>query len=121
MAHARPGSFEDAFFFSVQTMGTIGYGAMYPESPIANAIMVGETFVSLTLTALMTGLIFAKFSRPTARVVFSREATIGPMNGIPHPDVPDRQRARGPHRRCAHSASCSLARKRSSRAAPSIG
>jgi inward rectifier potassium channel len=83
VAHARPGSFEDAFFFSVQTMGTIGYGAMYPESPIANTIMVGETFVSLTLTALMTGLIFAKFSRPTARVVFSREATIGPMNGVP--------------------------------------
>jgi inward rectifier potassium channel len=83
IAHARPGSLEDAFFFSVQTMGTIGYGAMYPESRAANVLVVGETLVSLTLTALMTGLVFGKFSRPTARVVFTRQATIAPMNGTP--------------------------------------
>jgi inward rectifier potassium channel len=83
IAHARPGSIVDAFFFSVQTMGTIGYGAMYPESRAANTLVVFEALVGIILTALATGLVFAKFSRPTARVVFSREATISPMNGVP--------------------------------------
>jgi inward rectifier potassium channel len=83
VSHAAPGSFLDAFFFSVQTMGTIGYGALSPESPAANTIVVVETIVGLTLTALVTGLVFAKFSRSTARVVFTNEAVIGPMNGVP--------------------------------------
>lgn len=83
IAHARPGSFSDAFFFSVQTIGTIGYGAMYPESRAANVLVVAESIVGLTLTALATGLVFAKFSRPTARVVFSRLAVISPINGVP--------------------------------------
>jgi inward rectifier potassium channel len=83
IANANPHSFADAFFFSVQTMGTIGYGAMYPASRAANWLVVAESIVGLTLTALATGLIFAKFSRPTARIVFSREAAISPMNGIP--------------------------------------
>lgn len=83
VAHAAPRSFADAFFFSVQTMGTIGYGAMYPESPAANALVVLESIISLTLTALATGLVFAKFSRSTARMIFSREAVIAPMDGQP--------------------------------------
>jgi inward rectifier potassium channel len=83
IANARPGAFADAFYFSVQTMGTIGYGAMYPETAAANALVVLESIVSLTLTALATGLVFAKFSRPTARVAFSREAVIHPLNGQP--------------------------------------
>ena len=83
VAHARPDSLADAFFFSVQTMGTIGYGAMYPESLAANLLVVGESIVGLILIALTTGLVFAKFSRSTARVVFTREAVISPMNGVP--------------------------------------
>jgi inward rectifier potassium channel len=83
VAHARPGSLWDAFCFSVQTMGTIGYGAMYPESAWANLLVVGEAIVSFTLTALMTGLVFAKFSRPTARVVFSEKLVITPIDGVP--------------------------------------
>jgi inward rectifier potassium channel len=83
VAHAREGSFSDAFFFSAQTIGTIGYGAMYPESPAANVLVVAEAIVGIMLTALVTGLVFAKFSRPTARVVFTREAVISPMNGVP--------------------------------------
>ena len=83
VAGARPNSFVDAFFFSVQTMGTIGYGALYPVSRAANWLVVAESIVGLTLTALATGLVFAKFSRPTARLVFSREATVSPMNGVP--------------------------------------
>jgi inward rectifier potassium channel len=83
IAHAGPGSFGDAFFFSVETMGTIGYGAMYPESPAANLLMVAESITGLTLTALATGLVFAKFSRSTARVIFTREAAISPVEGVP--------------------------------------
>jgi inward rectifier potassium channel len=76
-------SFADAFFFSVQTMGTIGYGAMYPESPAANLLVVVESIASLLLTALCTGLVFAKFSRSTAAIAFSDTAVIAPMNGVP--------------------------------------
>jgi inward rectifier potassium channel len=83
VAHAAPRSFLDAFFFSVQTMGTIGYGSMYPESRAANTLVVAESIASLSLTALATGLIFAKFSRSTARIVFTREAVISPVDGVP--------------------------------------
>ena len=83
IANARPGSFADAFYFSVQTMGTIGYGAMYPQSTAANALVVVESIVSLVITALATGLVFAKFSRPSARILFSRQAVVAPMNGVP--------------------------------------
>jgi inward rectifier potassium channel len=83
IAHGQAGSFADAFFFSVQTMGTIGYGALYPDSLAANLLVVAESITSLTLTALATGLVFAKFSRSTARLVFTQQAAISPMNGVP--------------------------------------
>jgi inward rectifier potassium channel len=76
------GSFADAFFFSVQTMGTIGYGAMAPTSFAANILVVVESVVSLIVTALATGIVFARFSRTTAEVVFSQTACISPMDGI---------------------------------------
>ncbi len=81
--HARPGSFADAFFFSVQTMATIGYGGMHPVTPLANATVVTEAVTGLLFTALVTGLLFAKFSVSNARIVFSDKATISPMNGVP--------------------------------------
>jgi inward rectifier potassium channel len=83
IAHAHPGSFPDAFFFSVQTMATIGYGVMSPATIYANLLMTVETAVGLMFVALTTGLVFARFSRPTARVLFSRVAVIGPHNGKP--------------------------------------
>jgi len=83
VSHAAVGSFKDAFFFSVQTMGTIGYGAMSPASTAANVVVVIESIVSLLLTALVTGLVFAKFSRSTARFVFTRRAVISPVGGVP--------------------------------------
>jgi inward rectifier potassium channel len=83
VANARAGSFYDAFCFSVETMGTVGYGWMYPLSAGANAIMISESVTSLIVTAVATGLVFAKFSRSSARVVFSRYAVIGPMDGVP--------------------------------------
>jgi inward rectifier potassium channel len=75
------GSFFDAASFSVQTLGTIGYGAMYPASHAATMIMTLEAIVSLVLTSLATGLVFSKFARPTTRVAFSRYAVVTQHEG----------------------------------------
>jgi inward rectifier potassium channel len=80
---ARPGSFYDAYCFSVQTMGTIGYGAMFPTSGGANAVVIAESVAGLLVTALATGLVFAKFARTTSRMVFSHQAVISPVDGVP--------------------------------------
>jgi inward rectifier potassium channel len=82
IANAQPGSLLDAFFFSVQTLATIGYGVMAPATVYANLLMTVETAVGLLFVALTTGLVFARFSRPTARVLFSSVAVIGPYNGV---------------------------------------
>jgi inward rectifier potassium channel len=83
VANSRPGSFFDAFCFSIQTMGTIGYGAMFPTGAPANVLMIVESVTSLIVSAVATGLVFAKFSRSTARIAFSETAVIGPMDGVP--------------------------------------
>jgi inward rectifier potassium channel len=80
---ARPGSFSDAFFFSVQTMATIGYGKMAPRGLAANLLVTLEALIGLLGLALVTGLVFAKFSRPTARVLFSQNAVITTFDGVP--------------------------------------
>ena len=81
--NARPGSFADAFFSSVQTMATIGYGQMVPYSLIANILVTIEALTGLLGLAMVTGLVFAKFSRPTARIRFSRYAIVPNRDGIP--------------------------------------
>ncbi len=83
IANARPGSFLDVFFFSVQTLASIGYGAMYPKTTYANIIVTIEAMIGLMGIALMTGLAFARFSRPTARVLFSRVAVITSHEAMP--------------------------------------
>jgi len=83
IANARHGSFSDAFFFSVQTMATIGYGLEAPQTLYANVIVAIEAFVGVVSFALATGLFFAKFSRPTARVLFSKLAVISRRDGVP--------------------------------------
>lgn len=83
IAHARAGAFADAFFFSIQTMATIGYGQLVPATLYANLIVTIETATGLMFLALATGLVFARFSRPTARILFSRVAVIGPNDGRP--------------------------------------
>ena len=80
--NARTGSFADMFFFSVQTMATIGYGKMEPVSLFSNILVSIEALTGLLALALMTGLVFSKFSRPTARVRFSRYVVIGPRDGV---------------------------------------
>jgi inward rectifier potassium channel len=83
IANAQPGAFADAFFFSVETIATIGYGVMAPATVYANLLMTVESASGLLLVALTTGLVFARFSRPTARVLFSQVAVVGPHNGKP--------------------------------------
>lgn len=68
--------FLDDFWFSVQTMGTIGYGYLAPANDIANAFVLVESFVGILLVALITGIFFARFSTPSARVMFSKVALI---------------------------------------------
>lgn len=79
--NAQPESFSDAFFFSIQTMATIGYGAMYPSTPYTNTLVTIEAWVGLLGLALITGLMFARFARPTAKVIFSNNAVITTHNG----------------------------------------
>jgi inward rectifier potassium channel len=80
---ATAGSFGDAFFFSVQTFASIGYGAITPKTPYANLIVTAEAIASLLTMAMVTGLAFSRFSKPTARVMFSNAAVITRHNGIP--------------------------------------
>ena len=67
IANARPGSFADAFFFSVETISTIGYGQMSPETLYGNIVMTVEAMVGLTLLAVSAGLVLARLTRPTAQ------------------------------------------------------
>jgi inward rectifier potassium channel len=76
-------SFLDSFFFSVQTLATVGYGHMYPQTIYGHVITTIEIMIGVFLLAVMTGLIFVRFSRPIARVVFSRSIVIAPLNGQP--------------------------------------
>jgi inward rectifier potassium channel len=81
--NARPGSFADAFFFSVQTMATIGYGRMVPLSLPANLLVTIEAGLGLFGIALAASLMFARFTRATAGVRFSRNAVITRFDGKP--------------------------------------
>lgn len=73
--------FARTFFFSVQTFATIGFGQIAPASTAANLLVVLESLVGVLGFTLATGLLFARFSRPTARIVFSRKAVIAPYRG----------------------------------------
>jgi inward rectifier potassium channel len=77
------GSFMEAFFFSVQTLATVGYGHMYPDNLYGHIVTTIEVMSGVFLLAVMTGLIFVRFSRPTARIQFSRNMVIAPFNGKP--------------------------------------
>jgi len=82
ITHAQSGSLLDVFFFSVQTMATIGYGRMTPVGSWPNAIVTFEAFFGIVYSALTTGLAFARFTRPTAGVRFSKVAVVCNHDGI---------------------------------------
>ncbi len=77
------GSFSDAFFFSVQTLATIGYGKLVPVSLAAHLLVTLESLCGLLGAAMAAGLMFAKFARPTARVLWSKVMVVGTLDGVP--------------------------------------
>jgi inward rectifier potassium channel len=83
IANARPGSFSDLFFFSVETTSTVGYGDMHPQTMYSHVVATVEDFVGLVSLAVMTGLVFARFSRPRARLIFATNPVIASHNGVP--------------------------------------
>ncbi len=76
-------SFADAFFFSVETFATVGYGHFYPNSLYGHVVSTVEIMVGMFGMAVITGLIFIRFSRPTARIVFSKRLVISNFDGQP--------------------------------------
>jgi inward rectifier potassium channel len=84
VANTRPGSFEDAFYFSVQTLATIGYGGMYPVTRFAHLVVTCEAMAGVLSVALITGLTFTRFARPTARVLFADKIVLANRDGVPH-------------------------------------
>jgi inward rectifier potassium channel len=90
--YARPGaianvpadSFEDAFYFSVQTLATIGYGELYPVTRYGHIVVTVEAVTGILFLALITGITFNRFARPSSRVLFSNRIVIGPRDGVPH-------------------------------------
>jgi inward rectifier potassium channel len=83
IAGMTPGSFLEAFFFSVQTLATVGYGHMYPQTLYGHVLTTIELIAGMFWLAVITGLIFVRFSRPTARILFSKSILIAPFHGRP--------------------------------------
>ncbi len=83
IANARPGSFGDAFFFSIETLATVGYGVLSPANTWGHLVTAAEIMVGLSFTAIMTGLIFVRFSRPKPNVLFADNAVITSHEGEP--------------------------------------
>jgi inward rectifier potassium channel len=82
VANARPGSFSDLFFFSVETISTTGYGDMHPQTMYGHIVATAEDFVGLIATAAVTGLVFARFSRPRARLIFASNPVVANHDGV---------------------------------------
>jgi inward rectifier potassium channel len=83
LLHARPGSFWDAFLFSVETITSVDKSAVVPQGVYANIVVVTEAFIGILNLAMITGVMFARFSRPSSRVLFSRVAVITQFDGVP--------------------------------------
>jgi inward rectifier potassium channel len=83
IANARPGYFPDALFFSIETLATVGYGYMNPATTYGHVVASTEILFGMVQVAVVTGLLFARFSRPTSRILFSDVAVITPFNGVP--------------------------------------
>jgi inward rectifier potassium channel len=75
------GDFENLFYFSAETLTTVGYGEMFPQTRYGHVLVSAEVFTGLFFTATMLGLIFARMSRPRARLLFARALVVGPHEG----------------------------------------
>ncbi len=83
VANARPGSFVDLYFFSIETLATVGYGYMNPGNLWGHCVASVEILLGMMGIAVITGLMYARFSQPSARISFSRCAVITLFNGVP--------------------------------------
>jgi inward rectifier potassium channel len=83
LANAHPGSLSDAFFFSLETATTVGYGDLYPADHYGRVVAGCEMMVGVAFTALTTGLLFVRFSRPKAQIRYARNAVVAIHNGQP--------------------------------------
>jgi inward rectifier potassium channel len=83
VTNAAPGSFADVFFFSVETLATVGYGVMAPATPYGHIVSAAEIVIGMTFTAIVTGLLFVRFSRPKAKIAFATDAVVTMYNGLP--------------------------------------
>jgi len=83
IANARPGAFADAFFFSLETLATVGYGTMSPGTTYGHIVSAFEILAGMALTAVLTGLLFVRFSRPKSKVLYSTRAVVAMHNGQP--------------------------------------
>ena len=81
IANLNPPGFLGDFFFSVETLATVGYGDMHPQTVYGHTVAMIEIFTGLLMLALITGLMFARFSRPRARFLFSRYGVVRPLDG----------------------------------------
>jgi len=81
IANLNPPGFLGDFFFSVETLATVGYGDMHPQTLYGHVVAMLEIFVGLLMLALITGIMFARFSRPRARFLFARSAVVRPIDG----------------------------------------
>src|SRR5580704_8392787 len=83
IANAVPGRFLDLLYFSIETLATVGYGDMHPQTDYGHLIATVEIFTGMSFLAVMTGLVFARFSRPRARFVFADYPTVARHEGLP--------------------------------------
>jgi inward rectifier potassium channel len=81
IANLNPPGFPGAFFFSVETLATVGYGDMHPQTLYGHVVAMIEIFVGLMMLAVITGIMFARFSRPKARFLFAKTAVVRPIDG----------------------------------------
>ena len=83
VVNARPGSFIDVLFFSIETLATVGYGDMYPATLYGRVVASSEILCGLAFTAILTGLTFVRFSRPRAKLIFAANPVVATHNGKP--------------------------------------
>jgi inward rectifier potassium channel len=82
IANAAPGRFLDLLYFSIETLATVGYGDMHPQTDYGHLVATVEIFTGMSFLAVMTGLVFARFSRPRARFIFARFPVVARHEGL---------------------------------------
>jgi inward rectifier potassium channel len=83
VANTTPGSYLDVFFFSIETLATVGYGVMAPASLYGHIVSAAEIVTGVTFTAIFTGLLFVRFSRPKAKILWADDVVVSTRNGRP--------------------------------------